>query len=165
MSIIPAQNIRRLCVERKTPMIEPFHERQTAAGMTFGLSPAGYDVRIAEDIILQPGEFVLASTVEAFDMPENVIGFVHDKSTWARLGIAVQNTVIEPGWRGKSLTLEISNHGSLVREFIKGQPISQIVFHRLEAPTEQPYSGRYQDQELGPQGALFLPGIPPADRQ
>lgn len=155
MSIIPSQTLRRLCIERSTPMIEPFHERQTAHGMTFGLSPAGYDVRIVEDIMLQPGGFVLTSTMEAFNMPENVIGFVHDKSTLARLGIAVQNTVIEPGWRGKSLTLEISNHGSLAREFIKGQPIAQIVFHRLEAPTEQPYAGRYQDQELGPQVALF----------
>ena len=155
MSIIPAQTLRRLCIERSTPMIEPFHERQKAGGMTFGLSPAGYDVRIAQDITLAPGKFVLASTIEGFCMPDNIIGFVHDKSTWARQGVAVQNTVIEPGWRGQSLTLEISNHGSGPVQFRKGHPIAQIVFHRLEQPTSQPYEGRYQDQEPGPQGALF----------
>ena len=160
MTVIPAQFIRRLCTERSTPMIQPFHERQKAGGMTFGLSPAGYDVRIAETVTLQPGQFILASTLEAFHMPDNVIGFVHDKSTWARMGIAVQNTVIEPGWRGKSLTLEISNHGSAPAEILKGTPIAQIVFHRLEEQTMQPYNGRYQDQAAGPQGALLLDEAP-----
>ena len=159
MAVIPAQTIRHLCTRRSTPMVHPFHERQNAGGMTFGLSPAGYDVRIAQDITLAPGEFVLASTIEAFCMPDNVIGFVHDKSTWARLGIALQNTVIEPGWRGQSLTLEISNHGAEPAHFLKGHPIAQIIFHRLEQPTEQPYRGRYQDQKPGPQGARFAKGV------
>jgi len=123
--------------------------------MTFGLSSAGYDVRIAESLILKPGEFSLASTVEEFHMSNDTIGIVHDKSTLARRGLALQNTVIEPSWIGY-LTLELSNHGEETLEFISGMPIAQIIFHLLDQPTEQPYSGRYQNQEAGPQAARFL---------
>lgn len=142
--IIPAQTIRRLGI------FTPFNERLVFEGMSFGLSPAGYDVRVAEDCWLYSGMFMLASTVEHFTMPNDVLGVVHDKSTWARLGIAVQNTVIEPGWRGH-LTLEITNHSRSPIAIEGGSPIAQIVLHRLEEPTEQPYDGKYQDQESGPQ--------------
>jgi dCTP deaminase len=86
-------------------------------------------------------------------MPPDVIGFVHDKSSWARKGLAVQNTVIEPGWRGY-LTLELTNHGRDALEITEGDPIAQIVFHYLDALTEQPYVGKYQDQGYGPQRAI-----------
>jgi dCTP deaminase len=120
--------------------------------MSFGLGPAGYDVRIAEGITVSAGQFFLASTVERFNIPNDILGKVCDKSTWARRGIAVQNTIIEPGWRG-FLTLELTNHG-LDRIVIEaGDPIAQIIFFRLEAATELPYAGKYQDQEAGPQPA------------
>ncbi|NEI71027.1 deoxycytidine triphosphate deaminase [Rhizobium lusitanum] len=158
--ILPAQAIRAIT----PPIVRPFRERGLAGGMSFGLSVAGYDVRIAEDIILAPGEFKLASTLERFEMPLDVLGQVADKSTWARRGLAVQNTIIEPGWRG-FLTLELTNHqvrrwrhilhprpdGTLVIE--RGMPIAQIIFMRLEAPAERGYSGKYQNQEPGPQAA------------
>jgi dCTP deaminase len=99
--------------------------------------------------------FQLASTVEEFDMPETLMAIVHDKSTWARKGLAVQNTVIEPGWRG-FLTLELTNHSNKVILVTKGTPIAQIVFHQLVEATEQPYEGRYQDQASGPQPARLL---------
>lgn len=87
-------------------------------------------------------------------MPNDVLAKVSDKSTWARRGIAVQNTVIEPGWRG-FLTLEITNHGKQIIDIAAGMPIAQIIFHRLEAPAENPYSGKYQNQAAGPQPARF----------
>ena len=99
--------------------VDPFHERTKHNGMTYGVGPAGYDVRIAEDVTLEPGGFALASTVEKFNMPADMLGIVHDKSTWARLGLALQNTVIEPGWRG-FLTLELSNHGSKRLQVYRG---------------------------------------------
>lgn len=149
MAPIPAQTIRFL------RPIEPFHERTVHNGMTFGLSAAGYDVRIRETVHLGPGEFALASTIEKFDMPPDLLAVVHDKSSWARRGIAVQNTVLEPGWRGY-LTLELTNHNHEELVTIEaGSPIAQVIFHRLEAPTEQPYQGRYQDQEAGPQPARY----------
>jgi dCTP deaminase len=144
--ILSAQSIRHRGI------ITPFHERTVVNGMTFGLSCHGYDIRIAERLYLEPGNFVLASSIERFDMPDDICGIVHDKSTWARCGIACQNTVIEAGWRGY-LTLEISNHSDMPQQIAAGSPIAQIVFHMLDEPTEQPYAGKYQDQEAGPQAA------------
>ena len=123
--------------------------------MSYGLSAAGYDIRIAEDINLKAGEFTLASSLEEFNMPDDVLAYVKDKSTWARQGLAVQNTVIEPGWKG-FLTLELTNHRRMETLILrKGMPIAQIVFHRLEAATEQPYDGKYQNQASGAQLPLF----------
>jgi dCTP deaminase len=144
--IIPAQTLRKL------RPLEPFCERTLHKGMTYGLGPAGYDVRIAEDVIIAAGRFVLASTVERFNIPNDVLAQVCDKSSWARRGMAVQNTIIEPGWRGH-LTIELTNHGDTPVAINAGDPIAQIIFFRLEAPTVLPYAGKYQDQERGPQGA------------
>ena len=146
--IIPAQTLRRI------KPVEPFCERMLHNGMTFGLGPAGYDVRIAETVTIAAGRFILASTVERFDMPNDILAQVCDKSTWARRGIAIQNTIIEPGWRGY-LTIELTNHGDTFIEIKAGDPIAQIIFFRLEEPTMLPYSGRYQDQKRGPQPAIL----------
>lgn len=166
--ILSAQTIKDLCIEKK--MVYPFNERTVDKGMTYGLSPAGYDVRLDlvdckaislsrgyHDVmnVFQPnGAFRLASTIEAFRMPDDIIGFVHDKSSWARKGLAVQNTVIEPGWCGH-LTLELTYHGNednIILE--RGMPIAQIIFQRLDKPTNQPYDGKYQFQKRGPQEAI-----------
>lgn len=147
--ILSAQTIRKL------KPITPFHERTKEFGMSYGLSAAGYDIRIAEDIELINGTFCLASSLEYFNMPDDVLAYVKDKSTWARQGLAVQNTVIEPGWKGY-LTLELTNH---TRDKLivlrKGMPIAQIIFHRLDFATEQPYDGKYQNQQAGAQLPLF----------
>ena len=145
--IIPAQEIRRRCLEYA--LVMPFHERTQEAGMSYGLSPAGYDIRIDQDIYVPDGRMVLASSVERFHMPADLLAYVKDKSTWARRGLFVQNTVIEPGWSGY-LTLELTYTGPLHVHIKRGAPIAQIVFHLLNEPTEQPYEGKYQDQEAGP---------------
>jgi dCTP deaminase len=151
---------------RKRQPISPLMERTVANGMTFGLGPAGYDIRAAEDVNIPPGGFVLGSSLEHFNMPNDMLGVVHDKSSWARKGLCVQNTVIEPGWRG-FLTLEYTNHLQVIRNFDnsprgfpdayimikRGDPIAQIIFHMLDESTEFPYEGKYQDQEAGPQPA------------
>ena len=149
--ILPAQYIKHLCLTQG--MVVPFNERTVVDGMSFGLSAASYDMRIAQTCILDPGEFMLASTVEQFRMPNHVLGIVHDKSTWARRGIATQNTLIDPGWHGY-LTLELSNHSDKQIAIYSGQPIAQIVFHLLKEPTEQPYNGKYQNQQSGPVSAI-----------
>lgn len=120
--------------------------------MTFGLGPAGYDVRIAESFILWPKQFRLASTIEFFHTPREWTFKVEDKSTWARRGLSLFNTTGEPGWRGH-LTLELVNQSWWPIRFRSGMPIAQIVFHRLDMPTDMPYSGKYQDQAAGPQQA------------
>lgn len=170
MTILSAQTIRKL------RLIDPMEERQQhESGCSFGLSACGYDVRLDQDITITPGCFVLASTMEKFHMPYDVVGKVHDKSTWARRGLAVQNTVIEPGWSGY-LTMEIScnifghrlfaekwdlPYGKVVeggksvyydnQQIVlkAGTPIAQILFQFLDEATEKPYNGKYQNQERG----------------
>jgi dCTP deaminase len=148
--ILSAQSIR------KRRPIAPFHERTSLNGMTFGLSSAGYDVRIRERVVLRPGDFALASTVERFTMPTDLIARVADKSSWARKGLTVQNTVIEPGWEG-FLTLELANHGPNTLMIEAGSPIAQIIFELLDEPTEQPYAGKYQHQPPEPVHAIEEP--------
>jgi dCTP deaminase len=147
MTILSAQTIRREMV------IAPFNERTVAFGMSYGLSAAGYDMRIAEGVTVPAGGFVLATTLERFEFPDDVLGKLADKSSWARRGVAVQNTIFEPGWRGYP-TLEISNHGDADVTIPAGAPIAQMIFHRLDAPTESPYRGKYQDQPQKPVPAL-----------
>lgn len=137
-------------------IIEPFSERTTAHGMTFGVGPAGYDVRVefdkfgALDNILFPAKTnLLASTIEYFTMPRDVMGIVHDKSSWARRFMTVQNTVIEPGWCGY-LTLELINHSDEDIHLKRGMPIAQVVFHRIDKMLAKGYTGKYQNQERGP---------------
>lgn len=141
--ILSAQSIRHRGI------FSPFSERTQAHGMTYGLGPAGYDVRIREHVVLLPQASALASTIEHFSMPDDVLGHVADKSTWARRFLCVQNTVIEPGWIGY-LTLELTNHSDQTIEVPAGAPIAQIVLHRLDHPTEQPYKGKYQYQAAEP---------------
>jgi len=165
--ILSAQSIESRCVGGG--MIRPFSYRTVSNGKTFGLSACGYDVRVELEVgrVLQfqapyqehwtnrynPGNtFALAATMERFVMPHNVMGVVHDKSSWARKGLTVQNTVIEPGWCGY-LTLELVYHGAGELIVCEGDPIAQIVFHQLDEHTDRPYGGKYQDQERGPQEA------------
>lgn len=137
-------------------IVTPFSERteiETSTGrkLSYGVSLAGYDVRTDQKLHLHQGSFRLASTMEHFKMPKNVVGVVHDKSSWARQGIAVQNTVLEPGWRG-FLTMELTNHSERTVIIEAGWPVAQILFHYIDQPTEG-YQGKYQDQERGPQEA------------
>lgn len=145
--ILPAQHIRA-----RKGLIEPFTERGVSNGMSYGLSCCGYDIRIDRGRVLRPGDFTLASTLERFNIHDDLMGHVADKSTWARQGLAVQNTILEPRWQGY-LTLELSNHGQDTIVIYDGMPIAQIVFHKLMEPTEQPYAGKYQSQERGPVAA------------
>lgn len=158
MTVLSAQSIRSRVI------FTPFHERTVHKGMTFGLGPAGYDVRIAETVelgtqrtstgIFQAPKSTLASTIEHFTMPDDCVAYVKDKSTWARRFVLVQNTIIEPGWRGY-LTLEITYDGDDGIVIEAGSPIAQIVFHKLDEPTEAPYAGKYQDQKAGAQPAIM----------
>ena len=158
--ILSAQTIMGLCYMPRDqlkfgkPMIFPFMEKTVFKGLSFGLSPAGYDIRIKQDVYLQPGDFVLASAIEKFAMPRDVLGIVHDKSTLARHGLSVFNTVIEPGWEG-FLTLELKNQGKEVIQLFAGSGVAQVVFHRLDQETLLPYTGKYQDQEDEPVPAIM----------
>ncbi len=137
-------------------MIEPFCDRMSQNGMSYGLSVAGYDIRCKQAMRLYPGEFWLASSVERFMMPKDIIAEVKDKSTWARKGLSVFNTVIEPGWHG-FLTLELKNQGNQDLYIHEGDPIAQIIFSYVTGPEHAliGYTGKYQDQLDAPQPAIL----------
>lgn len=122
------------------------HESNTS----FGLSPCGYNVRLKQSLLLPPQGFSLASTIERFTMPMNLVGVVHDKSTNARRGLSVFNSVIDPGFEGW-LTLELSNCTNRHIELLAGQGIAHIIFHEVVHPAM--YEGKYQNQPNEPVGA------------
>lgn len=150
--VLSAATIRRI------KPVSPFVERSVFNGKSYGLSIAGYDIRVDLDgskvgQVLESGDFKLFGSIEEFDMPKNIIGFVKGKSSWARQGVFVNNTVIEPGWKG-FLTIEIVNHGYKPVAIYHGDPIAQIIFQEVDTETDG-YSGKYQNQERGPQEARY----------
>jgi len=129
-----------------------------------GLSEAGYDIRIKQDVafyprnnafavdgVLSQGGFTLASAIEEFQMPDHLVGIVHDKSTWARRGLSVFNTVIEPGFFG-GLTLELVYHGNGELHIPAGSGIAQVLFSKVLINAS--YDGKYQNQSTDPTPAI-----------
>ena len=103
-----------------------------------------------DHLVWVPGRFILASAMEEFQMPENLVGIVHDKSTWARRGLSVFNTVIEPGFKG-GLTLELVFHGMEALHIPAGAGIAQVLFHQTQECAR--YNGKYQHQSTDPEPA------------
>jgi len=135
-----------------TPMLD---SKQREHGVSYGLSEAGYDVRIKQEVRLSPeNRFSLASTVERFTMPSHLVGVVHDKSTWARQGLSVFNTVIEPDWEGY-LTLELVYHGNDMLMIPAGAGIAQILFYALLEDASYG-DGKYQNQPDQPVEAKMV---------
>lgn len=165
MGVLPEYKIRKLGI-----LCENAIDREVIGGKSGGYSQTGYDLRVKQNIELYPGGFALASTIERFNMPWDVVGVVHDKSSWAREGVAIQNTVLEIGWRG-FLTLELSRHAPGSVYIPAGSPIGQVLFHRVEWGfwrrigkltrlwTPPLYSGKYQDQEDMPVPSLSEPPL------
>jgi len=155
---------------RSLDIIQPCEEAGKQSGMSYGLGPAGYDIRVAmpaplfgygqvltphgSGILLAPGQGVLLGTRELFNMHPLVLGFVKDKSTWARRGLLNAQAVVEPGWRGH-LSVFVSNRGDEELAILDGDPIAQVVFHWLDKLPNLGYTGKYQDQGEGPQPAKF----------
>jgi dCTP deaminase len=164
-------------LSRQAPIKDMFTGKHKAHGVSYGLSEAGYDIRIKQEIRFDgdyrgsrrvavierndagqlshftqsAGSFTLASAMEEFDMPSDLLGIVHDKSSWARRGLSVFNTVIEPGWKG-FLTLELVYHGSDILVIPAGAGIAQVIFHQLSEHAA--YNGKYQNQKDEPVAAI-----------
>lgn len=159
---------------RAAPIKDMLTHKVKANGVSHGLTEAGYDIRIKQDIMFssasgsprvtalahaggdfvanKAGRFILASAMEEFNMPPTLLGIVHDKSTWARKGLSVFNTVIEPGWKG-FLTLELVYHGDEELHIPAGSGIAQVIFHDLHLAAN--YDGKYQNQADKPVAAIY----------
>ena len=134
------------------PMLDT---KQRAHGVSYGLSEAGYDIRIKREVrFSRTRRFSLASAIEQFNMPTYLVGVVHDKSTWARQGLSVFNTVIEPGWKG-FLTLELVYHGDAELIVPAGAGIAQVLFSTISDPSSYG-EGKYQNQPDKPVEAKFV---------
>ncbi len=102
-----------------------------------------------DHVLIPPNSFALCETVETVSMPRGYLAICVGKSTYARCGIIVNVTPIEPEWRGK-ITLEISNTTPLPAKIYANEGIAQILFFRADAECEKSYAdkkGKYQDQK------------------
>lgn len=125
--------------------------------VSHGMSEAGYDIRLAEATRLYAGCSVLGCTLERVEMPDNMTARVIGKSTWARLGIHLNVTEIDPGFIGY-VTLELSympRHTGWLPLWRKmtlslpgGVGIGCLQFVYVSQPVR--YSGKYQDQPAKP---------------
>lgn len=107
-------------------------------------------------VIIPPNSFALCETVEYLEIPRDVLAICVGKSTYARCGLIVNVTPLEPEWRGK-VTLEISNTTPLPARVYANEGIAQLVFLKGDKVCEKSYAdkaGKYQDQ-----GGLTLPKV------
>lgn len=102
-----------------------------------------------ETIVVSPNQTLLGKTVETFHIPDDVVAHLAAKSTYARCGLTVNFTVMEPGWRGE-LTVEISNLSAFPVRIYPGEGIGQVIFHCGKYGCDATYAdrrGKYQDQK------------------
>lgn len=100
----------------------------------------------SDSFLLLPGQFVLASTMEYFHLPDNITAFVEGRSSIGRLGLFIQNAGwVDPGFEGE-ITLELFNASCCAIELKAGRRVGQLVFAQLDQNAEKPYNGKYQGQ-------------------
>ncbi len=176
MSIKPDTWITRMAREHQ--MIEPFVDDQVRQGViSYGVSSYGYDVRVGDEFkvftnvfntvvdpknfdpksfvdikadvcVIPPNSFALASTIEYFKIPRDVLTVCLGKSTYARCGIIVNVTPFEPEWEGH-VTIEISNTTPLPAKIYANEGIAQVLFFQSDEPCARSYKvkkGKYQAQ-------------------
>ncbi len=159
-------------------LLEPFIPTSVRSGViSYGLGPYGYDLRldktyrrpsgvhavldphqvedidfetVSEDrIVIPPGHFILGRSLEYFRMPKKVLGLVFGKSTYARCGVLVNVTPLEPEWTG-FLTIAIANCGSRPAAVHPLQGIAQVIFIEsadLPVKSYKDLDGKYDGQD------------------
>jgi len=108
------------------------------------LTPAGYDLRSSIEVVIKPKRYELTATLETVELGLKVTGSLHIRSSLAREGVIGGFAVVDPGFRGQ-LTLNLHNIGEKEITIRKGEPIVQIVFHKLGSQARKGYSGLYQN--------------------
>jgi len=163
---------------RTNNMISPFENKQVRGNkISYGLSSFGYDARVSnefkiftnvnseivdpknfklnnfiskkgDECIIPPNSFVLSSTVEYFRIPNDVMVICLGKSTYARCGIIVNVTPLEPGWEG-NVTLEFSNSTPLPAKIYANEGAAQFIFLKGNEKPDITYAdrnGKYMKQ-------------------
>lgn len=113
--------------------------------ITFG-HPIEYDTVTKETFLLQPHQFVLATTKEYFKLPNDLTAFVEGRSSVGRMGLFIQNAGwVDPGFEGE-ITLELFNASDKPILLEAGKRVGQLVFAQLDKEAQNPYNGKYQKQ-------------------
>ena len=106
--------------------------------------------------VLLPGQFVLATTMEYFELPDNLTAFVEGRSSLGRMGLFIQNAGwVDPGFKGE-ITLELFNANRCAIELKTGRRVGQLVFAEMDQPAQNPYNGKYQGQTGATGSRVFM---------
>ena len=176
MSVLSDRWIKKMAIEKD--MIKPFIDKQISNNnISYGLSSFGYDARVSNEFkiftdvdsavvdpknfkqnsfvsrngpecIIPPNSFALASTVEYFKIPKDILVICLGKSTYARCGIIVNVTPLEPEWEGH-VTLEFSNTTPLPAKIYANEGVAQFIFLKGNEIPEVTYAdrkGKYMGQ-------------------
>jgi len=178
MSIRPDSWINKMALEYDMiKPFEPRQVKK--GNISYGLSSYGYDIRIADEFkifkgsgkkdiidpkdtkpglfkdfkgktcIIPSSSFILARSLEYFKMPSNVLALCTGKSTYARIGVIVNVTPLEPGWEGY-ITIAISNTSPCNAKLYANEGIAQVVFFESNEQCQVTYAdrkGKYQSQK------------------
>jgi dCTP deaminase len=159
----------------KTLIIEPLEKEQVQPasvdvrlGDTFCIvedSPSGvitfgseikYKTIKTNTYVLLPGQFVLATTMEYFELPDDLTAFVEGRSSLGRMGLFIQNAGwVDPGFKGE-ITLELFNANRCAIELTSGRRVGQLVFAKMDNTALNPYKGKYQGQRGATGSKVFM---------
>ena len=115
-----------------------------------------YKTITADTYLLLPGQFVLATTMEYFALPDDLTAFVEGRSSLGRMGLFIQNAGwVDPGFEGE-ITLELYNANRFAIELKAGRRVGQLVFAKMEKNAEKPYRGKYQGQTGATGSRVYL---------
>lgn len=172
--ILSDKTIRTMLADRKM-VIQPIEDRQIQAasvdvrlGNSFRIvednpqgiitmeKEIGYKTIEAVSYVLMPGQFILATTKEYIELPDNLTAFVEGRSSLGRMGLFIQNAGwVDPGFRGE-ITLELYNANRCAIELKAGRRIGQLVFAQMDAAAARPYGGKYQGQRGATGSRVYL---------
>lgn len=162
-------------IEEGTLKISPIEDGQVQPasvdirlGNTFSIvedSPTGiitleneikYKTITTDTYILLPNQFVLATTMEYFDLPNDLTAFVEGRSSLGRMGLFIQNAGwVDPGFKGE-ITLELYNANRCAIELKAGRRVGQLVFAKMDDEALNPYNGKYQGQMGATGSRVFM---------
>ena len=162
-------------LKEKSLVIEPITDDQiqpasvdVRLGNTFSIvedTPTGiitlnseikYKTITADNYLLLPGQFVLATTMEYFELPDDLTAFVEGRSSLGRMGLFIQNAGwVDPGFKGE-ITLELFNANRCAIELQCGRRVGQLVFAKMDDHALNPYSGKYQGQKGATGSRVFM---------
>ena len=162
-------------LEEKTLVVEPIEKEQIQPasidirlGNTFSIvedtstgiinleNEIKYKTITTDSYVLLPNQFVLATTMEYFDLPDDLTAFVEGRSSLGRMGLFIQNAGwVDPGFKGE-ITLELYNANRCAIELKAGRRVGQLVFAKMDDTALNPYNGKYQGQKGATGSRVFM---------